>query len=367
MRSTPAQPDHGGPDVATDGSPLPAIDAAGLVFHDVLAILLQQVCEAFRWGATQTVAGCTVRDYLVLEAGLPGWLAGQLESVARRLPAVPAVAELFAAGVLSFDQLAGFVRATSPYNGELLARLDDEAASLAEQLAHEGRLHSFDTQVEFLVEDRCPARPRRSLRADCCRLPGRRPYRRRRPTHGRLARRRGDATVDRFAQQLRVIGTNRTMLPISQRLLATLADEADHIIQLRDGARPLHELAVDADDIPAKVRRAVVRRDRGCRFPDCGRARTQVHHIVSRSQGGTHTVDNLLVLCAFHHLRYVHRLGWQIHLDPGSGLVTWTNTRTSTEIGTMPIGARPPPRRDPSALPVWAAPPLPPPPMSMPA
>ncbi len=423
MRSSPDQPDHGGPDVAADGSPLRAIDETAAVLHGAHARLLELTCEALRWGGTAATAGCTVEDYLVWEAGLPRPLARRLVAVARRLPAVPAVAELFAAGVLSFDQLAGFITATAAYNGELLARLDAEGASLAEQLAHEGRLHSWVVQVELLVEElKAPgwrsrqerrltagerviaqqdfdgggfigktlgpvgyatemaamdadldpaevaelgiqrARARASVRIAQAFLAGAtgggRPAR---PTvvwHVDVA----DATVDRFAQQLRAVGTNRTMIPVSQRLLATLADQADHIIQLRDGHRPLDELAVDADDVPARVRRAVLRRDRGCRFSDCGRARMQVHHIVPRSRGGTHAPDNLIGLCSFHHLRYVHRLGWQIHLDPKTGLVTWTNSRTGTEIGTMPIGARPPPRRDPSLLPVWAAPPLAPPP-----
>ncbi len=423
MRSSPDQPDHGGPETAADGSPLRAIEESAARWQVETARLLRLTCVALRWGGTAATAGCTVEDYLVWEAGLPRPLAGRLVAVARRLPAVPEVAGLFAAGVLGFDQLAGFVTATSSHNGQLLARLDAEGASLAEQLAHEGRLHSWVVQVEFLVEElKAPgwrsrqerrrtagervvaqqdfdgggfigkfldqvgfdtemaamdaetdpaevaelgvqrARARASVRIAEAFLAGE-------LGDGRPARPTvvwqvdvADATVDRFAQMLRLVGTNRRMIPVSQRLLATLADQADHVIALRDGHRPLDELAVDADDVPTRVRRAVLRRDRGCRFPDCGRARMQVHHVVPRARGGTHAVDNLIGLCSFHHLRYVHRLGWQIHLDPDTGLVTWTNTRTGTEIGTMPIGARPPPRRDPSVLPDWAAPPLAPPP-----
>src|SRR6056297_1997444 len=355
MREHSDRPDHGGPDTAADGSPLPAIDGFASDFHTTMAGLLRQVCEALRWGATQTVAGCTVRDYLTIEAGLPGWLAGQLESVARRLPAVPHVAQLFADGVLSFDQLARFVRMTSAYNGELLARLDAEAASLAEALAEEHRLHAFAEQVAMLVEElRAPgwrqrqerraergqrwfaqqdfdgggfvgaeldalgfatvveavmaetddtqtrnlgvqrARAEASVRIAQVHLAGDTDGRPARPTviwHVDVA----DATVDRFGQQLRIAGGNdRRLVPVSLQLLATLADQADHIIQLRDGYRPLDELAVDSDDIPARVRRVVLARDRGCRFPDCRRTSVHLHHIVPRSQGGTHTADNLI-------------------------------------------------------------------------
>lgn len=421
-RVTDAQ-DHGGPDRPADRSPLPTVDAVAAGWHAQTQRLLDLTIETLEWSGTAATAGCTVEDYLRFEAGLPRWLAEQLTSTARRLPALPRVADLFDAGVLSFDQLAGFVRATNAANGELLHRLDEEGASLAEQLAEEGRIHQWVHEVEFLVEDlRAPgwrdrqerrlergervvaqqdfdgggfvgkyfgpygfaaemssmdaevdpeevaelgiqrARARASVRIAEAHLAGGlgsgRPAR---PTvvwHVDLA----DATVDRFAQQVRAIGGGQRMVPISLRLLTTLGEHADHVIQLQQGRRPLDELAVATDEVPARVRRAVLRRDRGCRFPDCGRPRIHAHHIVPRAGGGPHTVDNLVGLCSFHHLRYVHRLGWAIHLDPDSGLVTWTNSRTGTEIGTMPIGARPPPLRDVDLLPAWAAPPCAPPP-----
>ena len=152
MRDRDDLPEPAGP-LADGDSPLPAIDAAAAVIHEQYAQMLRLTIHAHNWGGTQQTAGWTVHDYLVHEAGLPGWFAGQLESVARRIDAVPYVADLFWSGVLSFDQLAGFVRATSSYNGELLARLDEEAASLAEVLAIEGRLHAFRVQVDCLVEE----------------------------------------------------------------------------------------------------------------------------------------------------------------------------------------------------------------------
>jgi hypothetical protein len=175
-----------------------------------------------------------------------------------------------------------------------------------------------------------------------------------------------DATTDRFAQLLRTAGGDGDgrLVPVSRRLLATLADEADHVIALRDGYRPLDELAVDCDDVPVRTRRMVLRRDRGCRFPACRRTAVQVHHIVPRSRGGTHSPDNLLAACALHHLRYVHKLGWTVDLDPTSGLVTWCNTRTGTSLSSRPNGHRPAPARDPAVLPDWLAPPKAPPPVN---
>jgi hypothetical protein len=70
-----------------------------------------------------------------------------------------------------------------------------------------------------------------------------------------------------------------------------------------------------APAIPAATRRAVRRRDRGCRFPGCGRrAFTQVHHIRHRAHHGDNALANLVELCWFHH-RLVHEGGWSIRFD----------------------------------------------------
>jgi 5-methylcytosine-specific restriction endonuclease McrA len=63
----------------------------------------------------------------------------------------------------------------------------------------------------------------------------------------------------------------------------------------------------------------VVKRDRRCSFPGCAAppVRCHVHHVIPRSQGGPTRLDNLTLLCAFHHLIAVHRWGWtlQLHAD----------------------------------------------------
>jgi hypothetical protein len=69
--------------------------------------------------------------------------------------------------------------------------------------------------------------------------------------------------------------------------------------------------------IPPKIRRFVLLRDRGCTIDGCGsRYRLQVHHIVPRSQGGTHDVENLTTLCWWHHQVAIHGRGYRI--DPTS-------------------------------------------------
>ena len=80
------------------------------------------------------------------------------------------------------------------------------------------------------------------------------------------------------------------------------------------------------EEIAAHLRRAVIRRDRCCRFPGCEQppAACQVHHVRHRKDGGPTSLSNLILLCRFHHLIAVHRWGWAIALHP-DGTVTATS------------------------------------------
>lgn len=68
--------------------------------------------------------------------------------------------------------------------------------------------------------------------------------------------------------------------------------------------------------IPARNRKAVVVRDRCCRFPHCARPARwcEIHHILERENGGAHELPNLVLLCAYHH-REVHRQGIKLAWD----------------------------------------------------
>jgi hypothetical protein len=58
--------------------------------------------------------------------------------------------------------------------------------------------------------------------------------------------------------------------------------------------------------IPPRVRREVLARDQHrCQAPGCGRTRfLEVHHIVSRKQGGSNKAENLVTLCGSCHKLY---------------------------------------------------------------
>jgi len=71
--------------------------------------------------------------------------------------------------------------------------------------------------------------------------------------------------------------------------------------------------------VSAAIRRAVIVRDRCCRFPGCDRPPTwcDAHHVVHWADGGPTAVANLLLLCRRHH-RLVHqRGGFRLELADG--------------------------------------------------
>jgi HNH endonuclease len=53
-------------------------------------------------------------------------------------------------------------------------------------------------------------------------------------------------------------------------------------------------------------------RDRECRFPGCGARRfTEAHHVVWWRHGGRTDLENLVLICSFHH-RLVHEHRWRL-------------------------------------------------------
>ena len=94
-----------------------------------------------------------------------------------------------------------------------------------------------------------------------------------------------------------------------------LACDASIVLAVHDGVDRMVVASGKVPAIPAATRRAVRRRDRGCRFPGCGgRAFTHIHHVRHRAKGGGNEMTNLVELCWFHH-RLVHEGGWNVRLD----------------------------------------------------
>jgi hypothetical protein len=72
--------------------------------------------------------------------------------------------------------------------------------------------------------------------------------------------------------------------------------------------------------IPPAIRRALRRRDGGCRFPGCSQIRwLDAHHIKHWAHGGETKLANLVNLCSRHH-KAVHEYGFQVVVAPGGAI-----------------------------------------------
>ncbi len=157
--------------------------------------------------------------------------------------------------------------------------------------------------------------------------------------------RRADAAVEMARRQLDggqlpAVGGQKPHLAVSVDM-ATLSKEPGSMAAELEWSQPIpaetaRRLACDAAItpiidgeadhtsrvVPGATRRALIARDKGCRFPgcDCPPAWTDAHHVKHWADGGPTTLDNLLLLCRRHH-RLVHEEGWTLELAQDRDLV----------------------------------------------
>ena len=110
-------------------------------------------------------------------------------------------------------------------------------------------------------------------------------------------------------------GGARVPAETSQRL----ACDASRVVMRHDRDGRITEIGARTRTIPPALRRALQHRDRGCRFPGCGRSFGQGHHIRHWAHGGPTTLSNLALLCRRHH-RAVHEEGYRVDRHPDGDL-----------------------------------------------
>jgi hypothetical protein len=152
---------------------------------------------------------------------------------------------------------------------------------------------------------------------------------------------------EREEAQLRAARSLRARVPGRIALLLQAAFRAARATEgrLLDDGRCLVRVARHfADTWRAQVKKArtlsqkVRERDLGrCRFPGCSRRAVHAHHVDPRSHGGADTEDNLVALCACHHLRGIHGGYIRVRGRAPDGLVWEVGGRVWT-------GGRPPAR-----------------------
>jgi len=169
-----------------------------------------------------------------------------------------------------------------------------------------------ETRTEHAPDDRAPAQRRADALGEVCR---RWLDRTDRPE---VAGERPHLTVTVPVEALAGIGTSDAPQRAGDR---GGAPSLDHVGPI--DAATMHRLACDASVtrvvlgprsepldvgrrtavVPPALRRAVVVRDRRCRFPGCDRPPPwcDAHHVAHWVDGGATSVDNLVLLCRRHH------------------------------------------------------------------
>jgi hypothetical protein len=72
--------------------------------------------------------------------------------------------------------------------------------------------------------------------------------------------------------------------------------------------------------VPTALKRALHARDRGCTFPGCHRQHyLDAHHLQHWSNGGETNLENLTLLCTYHH-RLLHEGGFKVEREGDAAL-----------------------------------------------
>ena len=117
------------------------------------------------------------------------------------------------------------------------------------------------------------------------------------------------------------VASDGTLIPTGQAL--ALADQAE-----------IYWAAVTGAGLPLRLGRtrriatvgqtaALIARDRGCSFPACNTAPEwcERHHVIAWADGGATDLDNLTLLCRYHHHNFASK-GWECSIN-GDGLPEW--------------------------------------------
>ena len=105
---------------------------------------------------------------------------------------------------------------------------------------------------------------------------------------------------------------------VSAEASRRLACDCSMVEMLEDKDGNVLDVGRKTRTIPPAIRRALDKRDGGCRFPGCTqRHHVDAHHIEHWADGGETRLDNLLLLCRFHH-GLVHEGGFGLKALPNN-------------------------------------------------
>ncbi len=326
---------------------------------------------------------CTPRQWLAWQCGLTTAEAARVVALAERLPKLPGIAEALVSGRLSEGTVSSMARVATPDNESLLLKTAEVATGAQLQVL----LRRFRSVKD--AEDPAPEReetvgygyepdgmwrmsallhPERGAEVEAAFRALKDEARRTDPPPP------GNLADGQRASEHGYMSNAEALVTMTERVLRGVADPDGvvldryltivHVSEV--GSGHLHGgpavdgsvvdqaccegsvmTLVERDGEPVTVtsptrlanraqRRALLSRDVTCRFPGCGRTSSlRAHHVIHHQHGGPTRLDNLVLLCQFHH-SLVHRPGYQVRrLADGTLEVTRPD-------GTI-AGARPDP------------------------
>lgn len=325
--------------------------------------LLRLVAEVDR---RETWRGEGARDtahWLSMRYGISQWKARRWIAAAHAIESLPRVSEALASGELHVDKVVELTRFATPETesrlvlwatgvssgairrrGDIMARRppeDEETAERARFLSWwtfdegrrfglEGELPSAHGAVVAATLDRLaaglPVMPdeRGSGHADARRADALVALcsagivgdadqdRATLVVHARLDERTGDLGASRLEDGSVISSGAARRLACNARIQAVIEDETGLPVWLGRVTR----------EPPTWMLRQLRYRDGECRFPGCGSRRfTQAHHVVWWERGGRTDLQNLILICTFHH-RLVHEYGWRVQRE-ADGSASW--------------------------------------------
>jgi hypothetical protein len=336
-------------------------DRIGEVSAHAHAALAQVAKASAELDAIGGWSGGGIRSFphwLTIKTGFDMHTGAELLRVGQAMSLLPKIAEAFEAGQLSFDKVRQITTVATPATDEFLLEIAQGAsgAQLAricrslrriaeadapeqaeDHLSRRGIWMHWDEHGMLELVARLTPEDAAVVQAALESITGSRPVREpaddgvKDPADDRWAARKVDALVAMCEHVIAGGADNLVTLTAARQVVVhvdvgVLTGEASAGRCFVEGGSPLsagaaRRIACDAevigvterDGLPIDVgrkQRMVPDRlrmaDRFCRFPGCGvpAYRTEAHHHEHWALGGETNLDNLVLLCGFHHRRH---------------------------------------------------------------
>ena len=265
-----------------------------------LLTLLRIYDEEGRWQGCRSCA-----HWLSWRTGISLGPAREKVRVARRLPSLPLISTALAKGEISYSKVRALTRiATADNEAELLSFACHGTTSHVERMVQprvQLVVHSFEGAASPADATRPPADAAGSP-AETAEPPSA-------TEPARVSAETSPVVME--APSLVTEDGSRVSAETSSRLCC----DAEVVPIARGADGSVLDVGRRRRTVGWRLRKALDARDGGCRFPGCGsRLRTHAHHITHWAHGGETAMDNLVLLCPFHH-RAVHEGGWRVEMD----------------------------------------------------